>query len=139
MEGVTFDSLKPRLGFGYVYIHQGNCEHIICFSDVRLIQSSNCLISSKYPRIVSLKRYTGYLCYICSENHASWMVANSDRLPIKKAFFCTRCCDSFMFSDGKKLGNFQLYPYNYGVVPSHVDRGDFDEQDSGDVDEHLSS
>lgn len=35
MQGVTFQSLTIRLGQPYLYIHQGNCEHLIVFSDLR--------------------------------------------------------------------------------------------------------
>ncbi|KAJ8299842.1 hypothetical protein KUTeg_022589 [Tegillarca granosa] len=35
MENTTFLDLNVRLGYPYVYQHQGNCEHIIVISDVR--------------------------------------------------------------------------------------------------------
>ncbi|XP_060524140.1 snRNA-activating protein complex subunit 3 [Cylas formicarius] len=105
------NNLKPRLGFGYVYIHQGNCEHIITFSDARMIQNNDSLISSEYPKIISAKQHANHLCFICQYSHSSWMVMDSDRLPIRNAFFCTKCCKSYMFVNGKKLGSFRLYPY----------------------------
>ncbi|KAF7265465.1 hypothetical protein GWI33_021120 [Rhynchophorus ferrugineus] len=83
MEGVTLDSLKPRLGYGYVYIHQGECEHVLTFSDARLTQKDDCLVSKKYPRLISMKRHSNHLCFMCALNHSSWFVLNSDRLPTK--------------------------------------------------------
>jgi snRNA-activating protein complex subunit 3 len=35
MEKTKFEELTVRLGYPYVYQHQGNCEHLIVFSDVR--------------------------------------------------------------------------------------------------------
>jgi snRNA-activating protein complex subunit 3 len=35
MEKTKFEDLTVRLGYPYVYQHQGNCEHLIVFSDVR--------------------------------------------------------------------------------------------------------
>jgi snRNA-activating protein complex subunit 3 len=35
MENTKFEDLTVRLGYPYVYQHQGSCEHLIVFSDVR--------------------------------------------------------------------------------------------------------
>jgi snRNA-activating protein complex subunit 3 len=35
MEDNTIGDLEIRLGFPYVFIHLGNCEHIITFVDAR--------------------------------------------------------------------------------------------------------
>lgn len=37
MESTTFDQLTIKLGHPYLYQHQGKCEHIIIFSDIRLV------------------------------------------------------------------------------------------------------
>ena len=42
MESVKFEDLKLRIGQPYVYMHQGDCEHVLTFTDLRYInQSSN--------------------------------------------------------------------------------------------------
>ena len=35
MEKTKFEDLTVRMGYPYVYQHQGNCEHLIVFSDAR--------------------------------------------------------------------------------------------------------
>ena len=35
MESTRLSDLKIRLGFPYVYIHLGSCEHVITFMDAR--------------------------------------------------------------------------------------------------------
>ncbi len=35
MEDVTFEMLKLRLGYPYLYSHHGNCEHLVIFRDIR--------------------------------------------------------------------------------------------------------
>ena len=35
MEETIFDDLDIRLGYPYVYCHQGNCEHLMIFRDLR--------------------------------------------------------------------------------------------------------
>nr|CAH7753656.1 unnamed protein product [Callosobruchus chinensis] len=84
MENVYLKDLKLKLGYPYVYIHQGNCEHIIAFSDAKLI------VEPVYSR---------------------WMVVKCDRFPHEKVFLCTECCDSYLYLDGKKVTDFKLYPY----------------------------
>lgn len=35
MEYTNIIDLTVKLGYPYLYQHQGNCEHLFCFSDVR--------------------------------------------------------------------------------------------------------
>jgi len=35
MEETTFADLNIRLGYPYLLCHQGDCEHILIFSDMR--------------------------------------------------------------------------------------------------------
>ena len=35
MEDVVFEDLKVKLGYPYLYCHQGNCEHLLIFTDLR--------------------------------------------------------------------------------------------------------
>ncbi|KAJ8961651.1 hypothetical protein NQ318_021248 [Aromia moschata] len=111
MERTVLNSLTPRLGYPYVYMHQGNCEHIFTFSDARLIQVSDCLSSKKYPRIVSLSRATNIMCYICGVSHSQWIIMKCSKFPQEKVFLCTACCNSYLFVDGEKVVDFNLYPY----------------------------
>ncbi|KAG5867671.1 hypothetical protein JTB14_024938 [Gonioctena quinquepunctata] len=111
MEETLLETLTPRLGYPYVYIHQGNCEHIFTFSDARLIKPTDCLIPEKYPKIVSLCRPTSILCFICSVTHAQWMVMKCDRFPQEKVYLCTECCNSYLYKGCEKVGDFKLYPF----------------------------
>lgn len=35
MEETKIFDLTVKLGYPYLYQHQGNCEHLFCFSDIR--------------------------------------------------------------------------------------------------------
>lgn len=35
MEDYTFNDLSLKIGFPYLFCHQGNCEHIIIITDIR--------------------------------------------------------------------------------------------------------
>ncbi|XP_018573932.1 uncharacterized protein LOC108912977 [Anoplophora glabripennis] len=111
MEKTALNSLKPRLGYPYVYMHQGNCEHLFTFSDARLLQPGDCLNSRKYPRVTSTNRVSNILCFICNVMNAQWIVLECAKLPHEKVYLCTECCNSYLFVDGKKVTEFRLYPY----------------------------
>ncbi|KAH1022368.1 hypothetical protein HUJ04_011783 [Dendroctonus ponderosae] len=56
----------------------------------------------EYPKIVAIKRILSPFCFICKITDATWLILHSDRLPIRRAFFCTKSCKPYMFEDGKK-------------------------------------
>jgi len=37
MDKCCFNDLKVRLGCPYVYLHQGACEHLVVFKDIRYV------------------------------------------------------------------------------------------------------
>jgi hypothetical protein len=37
MEDATFGDLAVRIGTPYLYVHQGDCQHIITITDIRLL------------------------------------------------------------------------------------------------------
>lgn len=41
MEETTFIDLNIRIGQPYLYVHQGNCEHNIVFTEVRMVTESD--------------------------------------------------------------------------------------------------
>lgn len=41
MNDVTFAELKLKLGRRYLYLHQGDCEHHVYFTDIRLVRPSD--------------------------------------------------------------------------------------------------
>ncbi|KAJ8963500.1 hypothetical protein NQ314_005579 [Rhamnusium bicolor] len=83
----------------------------LLFSDARLIQQSDCLYSKKYPRIVSLSRPSNVLCFICGVMHSQWIIVKCEKFPQEKVFLCTECCNSYLYIDGEKVTEFNLYPY----------------------------
>lgn len=115
MDEVLLESLTPRFGYPYVFLHQGNCEHIFVFADARLMSPNDCLISKKYPRILTITRSPSTLCFICAIAKAMWIVLNCDRFPQEKVFLCTECCDCYLYVNGQKACKFKLYPF-YGQV-----------------------
>ncbi|XP_048639890.1 snRNA-activating protein complex subunit 3 isoform X3 [Marmota marmota marmota] len=41
MEDFTFNDLNIKLGFPYLYCHQGDCEHVVVITDIRWVTNSD--------------------------------------------------------------------------------------------------
>merc|ERR1719370_1740847 len=62
MENVRLDSLSVRLGYPYLYTHQGDHEHLFSFIDIRLIGPGDPQSVSEYPLIRNVGYQSGRYC-----------------------------------------------------------------------------
>lgn len=97
-----------RLGYPYVYVHQGYCEHVFFFSDLRLMDSQD--YPESYPHKVADESVANY-CYACHRNLAEHIV-ESDRLPVCPAHMCSECYHGF-FYDGDRRSETESKSYFY--------------------------
>ncbi|KAK9880226.1 hypothetical protein WA026_010100 [Henosepilachna vigintioctopunctata] len=116
MHFTKLEDLSLRFGYPYVYLHQGDCEHIMVFADAHLLTSNDCLISKQYPRIYTMNKSNCVMCYICNLFVARWLVKEYARLPQSITFLCTKCTQSYCYKDGVKIGEFKLYPVFYKSI-----------------------
>jgi hypothetical protein len=59
MEETKFEDLTIKLGYPYVYTHQGNCEHLLIFRDLRYSFDAVMLLHTirsyfKFPKVENL-------------------------------------------------------------------------------------
>lgn len=108
---VHLNSLTPRFGYPYLYMHQGDCEHLFVFADARLLQHNDCLHSKCYPHVFAVSRNANRMCFMCSISLAKWICINSDRFPQNKVLLCTECCNAYNYINKEKIGEFKLYPF----------------------------
>lgn len=112
MSETTFLDLKVRLGYPYVFLHQGNCEHILIFTDVRLHHKNDVPDPLRFPLLRGQASKLSVKCVICSLNLANWIVLDEPRLPIAIAHVCHRCLKMFCYDHkGEKINNFKVYPF----------------------------
>ncbi|KAK7078715.1 small nuclear RNA activating complex, polypeptide 3 [Halocaridina rubra] len=113
MHETKFIDLELRLGYPYVYMHQGNCEHIIVFTDVRLHHPTDPQDSAKYPMFRGQATKLAVKCHICSLFLANWIVMNDSRIPVPNAHVCDRCLKQFCYNNkGMKIEqNLKVYPF----------------------------
>ncbi|XP_070598644.1 snRNA-activating protein complex subunit 3 [Erythrolamprus reginae] len=112
MEDYTFNDLNIKIGFPYFYCHQGDCEHIVIITDIRLIHRDDCLDRSLYPLLTKKHWLWTKKCFVCKMYTARWVTNEDSLAPQEPTFFCDVCFQALHYDgDGNKLGEFLAYPY----------------------------
>ncbi|KAI1722907.1 snRNA-activating protein complex subunit 3 [Ditylenchus destructor] len=107
---VRIIDLKLRLGQPYLYQHQGKCEHLLVFSDLRLLNASDEQKVDEYPiRVYDTVKQI--MCCVCKETVAVFVVTESDRMAASPAHMCESCFKSFHYDGNNRIGNFKAYHY----------------------------
>ncbi|KAL5004355.1 hypothetical protein ScPMuIL_017811 [Solemya velum] len=112
MEETSFVDLNIKLGHPYVYQHQGDCEHLIVFSDLRLLDRDDCQDVREYPKLIKrmLRRRTE--CRSCLTHSARWLVYNSEMAPENPCYFCDPCFKALHYDKNMaKIGTFEAFKY----------------------------
>lgn len=120
MEEICFNDLNVRIGYPQLYKHNCICEHIITFSDIRLISLDDSLKRSDYPILQIVSSAATKLCFICGYEEAEFIVMDCNVHIHDPAFLCKNCVISYHYINGKKKGNFKLYRY-LGNQPIKMD------------------
>lgn len=111
MHETKFSDLTIQLGFPYLYMHKENCEHLITFSDIRLLVPQLDDSGLNYPRCTAIGTSKMIRCQICNINYSKWLVMNNKRLPYTRFYFCRSCFKSFNYDvHGNKIGTFEAFP-----------------------------
>ncbi|CAL4097232.1 unnamed protein product, partial [Meganyctiphanes norvegica] len=79
MTRTCFSDLELRLGYPYIFMHQGNCEHIIIFTDVRLHHQYDAQDPAKFPMLRGQASKLSVKCFICSLRLANLLVSQEQR------------------------------------------------------------
>ncbi|GLG96754.1 Uncharacterized protein GBIM_03665 [Gryllus bimaculatus] len=112
MAETKFEDLTIRFGYPYVYQHQGNCEHLIIFSDASLLHESDVCEKKRYPVVKSIGTKTNLSCMICHYYHARWITFGNERVPVDPCYFCDQCFKSYNYIGKEKIGKFKVYEYH---------------------------
>ncbi|XP_071768551.1 snRNA-activating protein complex subunit 3 [Centroberyx gerrardi] len=112
MEDTRFADLKVKVGFPYLYCHQGDCEHLVIITDVRLSHKNDCLDRKLYPLLTHKHRVATRRCYVCHVFIGRWLTTNDRFAPSDPCLFCDKCFQMLHYdAHGNKLGDFLAYPY----------------------------
>lgn len=102
MESRKFIDLKIRLNHPYRYVHQGDCEHLICFYDCRISSEHDCQYPGEYPIEIFKTRTKRPACEVC-EQRSKWVTVNSRLASKDPCYFCDLCLKMLLYD---KDGNF---------------------------------
>ncbi|XP_062850816.1 snRNA-activating protein complex subunit 3 [Trichomycterus rosablanca] len=112
MEDVTFNDLRVKVGYPYLYCHQGDCEHVLILIDVRLAHKDDCLDRKFYPLLTHKHRVVTRKCCVCHLYISRWITINDQMAPMDPCLYCDQCFRMLHYDQhGNKLGNFQAYAY----------------------------
>jgi len=115
MNETTFADLSIRLGSHYLFGHQGDCEHVFIFTDIRIKTSKDCQNALAYPTRPFQCKTRRRKCCVCDLYPATY-VTYGDKLASENPFFyCEECYRPLHYSyEGNLLYNdFQVYSYDH--------------------------
>ncbi|XP_028661691.1 snRNA-activating protein complex subunit 3 [Erpetoichthys calabaricus] len=112
MENTTFCNLKIKVGYPYLYCHQGDCEHVVIFTDIRLAHRDDCRDKTMYPLLMRKHWVLSRKCFVCKMYIARWVTNQDSFAPADPCFFCDTCFRMLHYDkQGNKLGEFLAFPY----------------------------
>ncbi|CAH8465661.1 unnamed protein product [Schistosoma mattheei] len=89
MESVTLANLVICIGKPYFFVHQGNCEHMIIFSDIRLVDRDSCQTESLFPMLTGRCNVRVMHCFVCRRLASRWIVTECGTiLPVDPCPIC---------------------------------------------------
>ncbi|KAI8322039.1 hypothetical protein GQ54DRAFT_297642 [Martensiomyces pterosporus] len=112
MDGARFLDLSIRLKQPYIFVHQGDCEHVLMFTDLRLLGPKDDQYVENYPKQVFRTRHMRHKCRMCSAYPAQYVTKNDFHSGMSPCYFCEKCYTPFHYStDGKRLLEHDCFPY----------------------------
>ncbi|KAM7535544.1 hypothetical protein Aperf_G00000101484 [Anoplocephala perfoliata] len=98
-------NLTITLGKPYLFVHQGNCEHVIIITSMRLTDRTTAQSANSYPICTGRAPQRHMYCEACSCLRAQWLVHDAgDLLPKDPTALCITCLRYLLYTpDGKKI------------------------------------
>ncbi|KAJ8388254.1 hypothetical protein AAFF_G00135150 [Aldrovandia affinis] len=112
MEETTFRDLKIKIGYPYLYCHQGDCEHVVIITDIRMAHRDDCLDHKLFPLLTYKHRVMTRKCAVCHLYISRWITTNDSLAPMDPCMFCELCFRMLHYdAQGNKLGDFLAFPF----------------------------
>ncbi|KAJ2462418.1 hypothetical protein GGI03_004482 [Coemansia sp. RSA 2337] len=112
MDGARFLDLSIRLKQPYIFMHQGDCEHVLMFTDLRLLGPKDDQFVESYPKQIFRTRHMRHKCRMCSAYPAQFVTKNDFHSGMSPCYFCEKCYTPFHFgADEEKLLDHDVFPY----------------------------
>ncbi|WVZ67707.1 hypothetical protein U9M48_016751 [Paspalum notatum var. saurae] len=107
MQMTRFSDLHFRPGAGYLYCHQGNCNHTIVIRDMRLIHPEDTGNQAEYPLQTFELQKRLQKCSVCQIYLATKMTVDDKWALNNPCYFCIKCYYLLHYKEDSTL----LYPH----------------------------
>ena len=113
MEDTLFKDIAVSVGTPYIFMHQGDCQHTLVFTEIRQMQPYDCRLVTAYPLQVFQCKIRRKKCRICDIFASRYVTYNDKLAPDNPCFFCDNCYVDFHYgADGVILyDDFEVFPY----------------------------
>lgn len=103
MKNTRISDLKIPINLHSNYIHSGDCEHRVTFTNFRLFNPNyDSPFRDAYPVKVYSHSRTLTFCEICGVNQTTKVIFNSVNLPRNPSLLCDSCTFSFLYDKKTK-------------------------------------
>ncbi|OIW16972.1 hypothetical protein TanjilG_32839 [Lupinus angustifolius] len=115
MHKIHFCDLRIRLGAGYLYCHQGDCNHTLVIRDMRLLHPDDMHNRAVYPITTFQRKLIFQKCSVCNIFRATKVTVDDKWTPKNPCFFCEECFALLhLDEDGSPLHHgYKEYDYNH--------------------------
>ncbi|EGG18980.1 hypothetical protein DFA_02223 [Cavenderia fasciculata] len=101
-----FNEMDISIGEKYLYCNQGNCEHILVFKQMRLINAKDSFKRSDYPIETYHAKLRRKKCKVCEIYPAKFVTVGDKLVDETPYFFCEECYRIFHYDkEGRLLYN----------------------------------
>ncbi len=115
MAATRFEQLSVRIGAHYMYLHAGDCQHIVVFTDIRAAHSGDEQNALQYPIEANLPKLARQACQSCKQP-ANAVVLGDTATRSNPCYLCEACYRCLHSNSGAagaagEAGNFSMYRY----------------------------
>eukprot|EP01091_Cochliopodium_minus_P016418 TRINITY_DN6141_c0_g1_i1.p1 TRINITY_DN6141_c0_g1~~TRINITY_DN6141_c0_g1_i1.p1 ORF type:complete len:386 (-),score=109.24 TRINITY_DN6141_c0_g1_i1:91-1137(-) len=111
MENTRFLDLKMVIGKPYLYVHQGDCEHLLTFVKVWRISDDDKPTLDFYPQKVFAPVYRKKKCKVCDVFPSEWVAVDDPLFGDAVSYACTKCYENL--HSGSNNIAFKKYKYSH--------------------------
>ncbi|KGG52121.1 hypothetical protein DI09_208p40 [Mitosporidium daphniae] len=114
MSSICFENISFQLDKLYLFFHNGNCEHLFTFNELRLVHQYHLSKTRSYPYSLFYQKIKRRKCRLCEVYFAKYITFNDLLAPEVPCFWCERCYLDFHIDPTTKqeyYTDFKLYRY----------------------------
>ncbi|KAJ3111221.1 small nuclear RNA activating complex, polypeptide 3 [Physocladia obscura] len=95
LQDVKFSDLSVRINYPYLYVHQGCCQHVVLFREIRLVHPLLDKNLEEFPKVYAAPDSLDRKCQMCTNIVATRMTVDDENAPLNPYFWCEKCFAGF--------------------------------------------